>query len=154
MLKFTPPAAVIRERTERLLAERPDAAHLAPPFAAVAEGLGLAIAAQTAEPFRLPENRPVVLVVGDDLDTSLGPDGFHKPSLRRVLRRAAGVAVMAGAPRPEPYALAAEAALTFGATMVLIECREITEGDWNAFVATAAPRVPRLIVTPFPEHEA
>jgi hypothetical protein len=59
---------------------------------------------------------------------------------------------MAGLSVPEAYAQAAWMALNTGRIMVLIECREPTEGDWNSCVKETAPEVLRLIVTPMPEN--
>ena len=138
MLYVKVTAAEVRERVARLLTERPRGAHLAPIFAAIADGLAVVIAAQTRDAFRVPKGRPAVVVIGDDTDTSLGPCAFHQSSLRRVLRRAAGIAVMAGAPKPEVYALAPKVALALGATMVLVECRETTEATGTP--SSAKPR--------------
>ena len=95
-----------------------------------------------------------MLLIGDDAAASRGPDGFHRASLRRALRRATHVAVRAGAPVPAVYAAAPELALAGGGTVLLIETTERHEGDWAAFVRRHAPRAAGLLVTPPPTGSA
>ena len=151
---FTPTARQVRERVARMVAERPAAGHLTPVFLAATRGVLVAVIGQGRHVFALPPGRPAVLIIGDDAAASRGPDGFHRASLRRALRRATHVAVRAGAPVPAVYAAAPEPALAGGGAVVLIETRERHEADWVAFVRRHAPDAACLLVTPPPTGSA
>ena len=81
---FTPTARQVRERVARMVAERPAAGHLASVFLSATRGVMVAVVAQGRHAFTLPPRRPAVPIIGDDAAASLGPDGFHRASLRRT----------------------------------------------------------------------
>ena len=119
------------------------------------KGCALAIAPQGHRPFALPRDRgPVICIVGDDLHQALGPAGFHRLSLRRVLAGSVALIIVSGEPDPTAYALAATSAaglcpLGLGSNAVLIETRPEREGEWLAF---ATKHRPDLLVTLYRSH--
>jgi hypothetical protein len=126
------------------------------------KGCALAIAPQGRRPFALPRDRqrpdrvrgPVICIVGDDLHQALGPAGFHRPSLRRVLAGSVALIIVSGEPDPTAYALAATSAaglcpLGLGWNAVLIETRPERESEWLAF---ASKHRPDLLVTLYRSH--
>lgn len=63
-----------RDALDHALSRAP--AHLRPAFLAVRDhGCGFVLAAQGSAPFRVPKDRPAIVVVGDDLAEALSPPG-------------------------------------------------------------------------------
>jgi hypothetical protein len=121
--------------------------HLVPCFEAMLFGAGLLVVAQSTAPFRLPTRRPTVILVGDDTDRSLGPDGFHASSVNRAIRSAGSVAVIACAPVPAAYAGPVRRAVSTRRNAVVIETRPEHEIPWIKLVQRLAPEVPLLVAS-------
>ena len=97
-------------------------AYLQPVLLAVRDcRVGFLFAAQGSGPFAIPakpKRAAAVIILGDDMEQSAGPGGFHLPSVRRVIRAAATFAVVSSAPDASVYAamaLAAAATSALGA---------------------------------------
>jgi len=109
-------------------------AHLVPMLKAVRDhGMTFVIAAQSRRGFEMPATGPAVVIIGDDLARSLGPPGFHLKSVRRLLGRAAAVAIMSGAPVEAMYGRMTREAVTRGAIVVLIETTQAHEEEWDTY---------------------
>jgi hypothetical protein len=80
----------------------------------------------------LPSAKPIITVIGDDLHVSLGPNGFH-PSIRKLFRSADAAVIVACAPEPELYAIAAAVAVLKRRHVVLVESRTERELEWCEF---------------------
>jgi hypothetical protein len=80
----------------------------------------------------LPSDKPIITVIGDDLYTSLGPNGFH-PSIRKLFRAAEAAVIVACAPEQKFYAIAATVAVLEHRNAVIVECRTERELEWHAF---------------------
>ena len=120
--------------------------YLAPIIRAVRDdGIGLLMIPQGGGRFdRPPACRPWVAIIGDDLDRSLGPGGFHKVSIRKLLKRAHGCSIVSSAAMPNVYAAAAAMAGTCRRNTVLIETTPLHELPWIEMVQRARPRLPIL----------
>lgn len=116
--------------------------HLRPIVKAVRDhDVDMAFARQQAGPFRLPnEVRPVIIMVGDDMDSAMGPPGFHLPSIRRCIRGAHAFAVISGAPHPDVYTALALAAVATRRNTMIIETRPEQEIQWVTLVQKLAPK--------------
>jgi hypothetical protein len=142
----SPPARHQQEAGERAM----NAAHLAPIRAALASGQvkgGSWFPGDRPVPWRVMDG-PAVILIGDDLAVSRGPTAFHQGSLKRMLKRASHIAIMAGMPIEIPYRAAPLAAAASGKLVLLIECQETTEAQWHAWVRRWAPKAALLTVTP------
>lgn len=140
----------------RQFADTCRARHMAPIYAAIADAgiaFGFAIQGRTGK-FSPPlASRPWVYILGDDLTISYGPDGFHLPSVKRLLKQATHTCVHSGAPLPEVYAGAAYMA-GLGARVVIVETQLRHHGAWYDLVKQHAPRAGYLDVCPKPEGSA
>src|SRR5688500_12914617 len=111
-------AAELQRLAERA---RGEAAHLRPLVEAVSRGVPFIMVPRGC-PFLVPRRMvdgPAVALFGDDLEDAKGPEAFHLPGLRKLLRAASGVAVMSGAPVPTIYATAPMIALATRRPVVL-----------------------------------
>jgi hypothetical protein len=144
-------------RLARMLSSiTPEAAHLRPIVQAIPYGVAV-LFARPRQVFRAPRamlGRAAVVIVGDDREVAEGPEAFHLPALRKLLRACAGFAVMSGAPVRDAYVLGPALALAVDRPVVLIETQERREADWWAFARKLAPRAAKLLVTPRPEGNA
>lgn len=142
---------------------QPNAEHLLCIYRAVAERrLGYVIVPQGAEYKALPESalgRPLLFLVGDDLQEAKGPEGFDAITLRRVFDGAGHVVLNAADTNPAFYQLAVEFAV-LGQKAVLIETRPDFQDDWLACVTQNAPEAGVTICSPnaprnsrFPFHD-
>ena len=124
--------------------------HLRPVILAVRDHrIGLLLVAQSAGPFaipREPKRAAAIVIVGDDFDRSLGPDGFHLPSLRRAIRACRAFAVVSSAADPTLYAGLSAAAVS-GCNTMIVETRLEHEFQWVALIQKLAPKRPLLIST-------
>jgi hypothetical protein len=135
---------------EMVMHARERAPWLEPIADALRCGCGMLIATQNAGPFRLPRKpklKPTIAMIGDDLHEALGPAAFHQPSLRRLLRAAAGVAVISSGPEAIVYRAAADRAVQLRRHVVIVETRIEQEIPWLAFVHKTAPKLPILLST-------
>jgi hypothetical protein len=143
---------LMRAQIDEMVQEARERAPWLEPIAeALRCGCGLLIATQHVGPFRLPREplKPTIAVIGDDILEALGPDpdAFHLPSLRRLLRAAAGVALISSGPEPIVYRAAADKAVVLRRHVVIIETRIEQEIPWLAFIRKTAPKHPVLLGT-------
>ena len=125
------------------------APHLAPILDATASGLvGFGHVKQHAGCFRFASRRPIVLIVGDDAELSWGPQAFHRPSLRRFVRKAASVVIVSGAADPRVYVAAVAAAIITGRDVAIVETVEAHEPAWLTLARDARPDIKILLSTP------
>lgn len=123
--------------------------HLVPALKAVRnEGCTFMVAAQSRAGFVVPGGRPAIVIIGDDLQRSLGPPGFHVKSLRRYLTRCGAVAVMSGAPVATLYAQLCDVAVSHRKCVALIETREEHEAEWYAFAEECTPHASITLASP------
>jgi hypothetical protein len=80
----------------------------------------------------LPSDKPIITLIGDDLNVSLGPNGFHA-SIRKLFRSADAAVIVACAAEQKFYANAATVAVLERRNAVIVECRPETELEWLAF---------------------
>jgi hypothetical protein len=127
------------------------AEHLRPIWEAIRDvGLGLTIVPQGGKLGLLSKRarqRPRITIVGDDLYSAMGPDGFSKKTLGRVFNDAAAVFLMSGL-RVEAYAAAVADAVLLGHHVIIIETRVEQETKWLAHVYKHAPVARLIIATP------
>lgn len=122
--------------------------HLRPILLAVRDSnVGWATVTQRSGRFDLPRCRPSIVVIGDDLDISMGPDGFHRKSIRRALARCKLIAVVASEALPGPYEAAARMAADQRRDAMVIETRPEHEMHWLALVHREAPAAKLIIAT-------
>lgn len=117
-------------------------AYLHPILQAVRDhGVGMMFVPQVTEPFRLPRDhkRPAIIIIGDDFDCAVGPDGFHLPSIRRAIRACQAFAVVSSAPPPAVYLTVAVGAAALRQSAMLIETRPEQEIQWVSLIQKLAP---------------
>lgn len=133
-----------RARIDHALTVLP--AHLRPILLAVRDyDVAWASIAQRAGRFDLPLDKPTITVIGDDLHEALGPSGFHRRSVRKVIAASRVVAVVACEPMLLAYAAAATAAAGFGLNGTVIETRPEQEMQWIALVKAENPSAQLII---------
>lgn len=141
-------AAVTRASLDRAMQHV--APHLRSLLVAVRDhGLGFMFVPQAADPFRIPKrsSRPAIVLIGDDFDVARGPDAFHMPSIRRIIRSCDSFAVVSSEPAVELYAtMAAAASLTRRSSMI-IETRPEQEIQWVHLIRKLAPGRPICLAT-------
>ena len=123
--------------------------HLKPICKAVADyGCRFAVVAQRSGRFRFPASEgPMITLIADDLDAALGPDGFHRKSLRRLIREAGCAVIVSSGPEERVYQTAAATAVVMRQPVVLIETRIEQELPWLDFVQKTKPGLPTLVST-------
>ncbi len=137
-----PPAAI-----DQALVSSP--AHLLPVLATVRDKrAAMMFVEQASDPFALPRSAKLAATVfiGDDMHVSMGPDGFHLPSLRRLIRACRAFAVVSSAPDIDLYASMAAVAVS-GRHALIVETRLAHEFQWVALIQKLAPRRPLIIST-------
>lgn len=125
------------------------APHLYPVLLAVRDHhVGMLFVGQDAGVFSIPKKhaRPAVVLIGDDMEESIGPEGFHMPSMRRMIRACSAFTVVSSAPTPEIYALGTAPAVG-GKNAAIIETRLAHEFQWVALIQKLAPGRPILLST-------
>lgn len=105
------------------------------------EGCGLLMVGQGRERFDVPQDRPSVLVIGDDLAAALGPSAFHERSLRRYLPRCRAGIVVACEPLPALYWEVCNWARTKREDVVIVETRLEREAEWLDLLRTSSPGI-------------
>ena len=103
------------------------------------EGCGLLMVAQSPEAFEVPEDRPHIVVLGDDLAAALGPGGFDDESVRAFLPRCGAVAIVACAPIAALYWEVATWAVKDREPVLIIETRPEREAEWVELVRALVP---------------
>lgn len=138
-----------RERLDLAVEHGP--AHLRPIMMAVRDcGVSLGIIGQDAGPFSPPDNRPSILIIGDDLFTAEGPTAFHAKSLHRYFKRCRAAVIVSCEPMAAAYASAAAVA-SLGRDVVIIETRIECEEAWRQRLLASNPKVSLLVATVRPE---
>lgn len=115
--------------------------------AAMVHGVYIVNAIQSKEPFREHEERPTIFLIGDDLGWSVGPDGFHMPSIRRAIRSLVAFSVISCAPLVEAYAMPAAMAVARRDNVMIVETLLDHEADWYNLIQKLAPNKPILLAT-------
>jgi hypothetical protein len=93
-----------------------------------------------------------VAIIGDDMDCSLGPDHFDPAVIRKLLEKAAGIAIISSALVENVYALFAEFAGIRREGMVIIETRPEHEMQWIERVSKMTPKTFLIVTTPPPKE--
>lgn len=96
---------------------------------------------------RSEKTNPKVVVICDNLFTAMGPNAFHRKSLRRILPNAGRIVLHCAAPLPQHYEFATNEALTKGSA-VIIESMPERESEWFAFILKNTPRYNLTVITP------
>lgn len=124
--------------------------HLIPVLTAVRDlGLAMMFVPQGQDPFRIPKTprKPTMTIVGDDLAKAFGPDAFHMPSIRRVIRESRVFAVVSSAATVEVYGAISATAAAVRVNAVLVETRPEQELAWVALIQKLAPGRPLWLST-------
>ena len=125
--------------------------HLAPLLAGVRGGVINLALIHRKSPVAVygasPAPRPMVMLVGDDLDGSHGPEGFDHSDLIAAAKAASHVVVYSGAADPELYQLFVAAA-TLGRLVLVVETRTAHHEKWKRFLGRYAPRAALLDISP------
>lgn len=124
----------------------PVAPHVRTLAGAARFGVSLCIVPQAVKKFQAA-SKPTIFVIGDDTDKSVGPDGFHLPSLRRAIRSCAAFSVISCAPLPEAYACPSMTALALSLNAMIVETRLEHEAAWYSLIQRFAPDRPILLAT-------
>lgn len=117
--------------------------HLRPIIEAVRDyNVDMLFIPQGAGAFRIPAKhpRPVIYLVGDDFDCAEGPEGFHMPSLRRVIRQSKCFAVISSEPQQDAYTTMAATACAVRCNTLIIETRPEQEIQWVHLIQKLAPK--------------
>jgi hypothetical protein len=131
--------AVPRERLTSVI-DSGIGAHLRPIWIAIRDaGIACCIVPQGNEPFDPPENKPTVLILGDDMVEALGPPAFHGPSLKRFIKRCHGAVLVACEPMPVAYEAAAATAAGLCVNIAIVETRSNQEAAWKAALDAINP---------------
>jgi hypothetical protein len=141
-------AGLSRDTLSRVMENSPS--HLRPIIAAVRDGqIAFMFVAQGFDAFRIPKraDRPSITILGDDLNAAHGPDGFHLPSVRRVIRASAFFAVVSSAPPTGVYATMAATTVASRKNGLIIETRPEQEIPWLALIQKMAPGRPIYLAT-------
>ena len=139
-------AAVPRARLDASLASAP--AHLRPILLAVRDG-GCAwlTIPQGRDPFDVPTGKPVIAVVGDDMDETWGPSGLPRPSLQRLLRSCRAVSVVSCEPSALAYAVPVATAVGLRRNVAIVETGPLQEAAWIKLIQRIAPKASLVIAT-------
>lgn len=101
---------------------------------------------QGSSAFRIPAGRPAIVLIGDDLEQSTGPAGFHLPSVRRAIRASRAFAVVSATPTIDVYAGLTSVAIG-GVNVMIVETRLEHEFAWVELIQKLAPDQPLCIST-------
>lgn len=146
---------IAKSGDELMDAQRRAAPHWRPILHAVRNhGVTLAGIYQDDAPFRIPRGRPTILLLGDDLDASVGPAHFHAKSLRRFVSRCCYGIVVACSPEIALYLTAATIASGLRKDVVLVETRPEHEADWVDRLRQIKPGLPLMVGMVRPQSEA
>jgi hypothetical protein len=133
-----PPVTVDREAAVQRLKAKPPR-HFRGLLEATRDfAIGLVWAFQGPFEFARPSGRPSVILIGDDLACSTGPDGFHEESVRAALKDARFVGIVATEPLLYIYNSAATCAARDRLNAVIIETRIEHKDAWLALVQEMA----------------
>lgn len=102
---------------------------------------------QKAGRFDPPKGRPIITIIGDDLHVAMGPAGFHRKSVRRLLAASRFISIVAGEPKVLAYATPALGAAGMGFNGTIIETRPEFEMQWYALAKAEAPNAQFIFVS-------
>jgi hypothetical protein len=102
-------------------------------------GVLMCVVPQGNEPFDTPEDKPTILILGDDMIEALGPPAFHRPSLNRFVKRCHGAVLVACEPLPLAYGAAATTAAGLCVNIAIIETRPNQEAAWKTALDAINP---------------
>lgn len=88
--------------------------------------------------------RPFIVLVGDDMDSALGPDQYDRAALKRLIGQIDGVAIVCCEPPPEAYSSIALLAAA-GHKGLIIETRPEQEIAWAKLVLEVRADMPILL---------
>lgn len=88
--------------------------------------------------------RPFIVLVGDDMDSALGPDQYDRAALKRLIGQTCGVAIVCCEPPPEAYSSIALLAAA-GHNGLIIETRPEQEIAWTKLVQEVRADMPILL---------
>lgn len=149
MVVSMPDCLIVSSPTREVLNEslRATQPHLRPILFAVRDkGCRHLFVMQGPQPFPVePSGAPVIAIIGDDTVRSVGPDGFHRKSLRRLVKSAAVAVVMVGL-SDEAYLEAASWAVLKRKNVVIVETRTAHELVWTGFLRDLNPDLGVLVV--------
>jgi hypothetical protein len=129
--------------------------HLRPIWIAVRDaGVACGIVPQGGEAFDPPEDKPTIIIIGDDMLESLGPIAFHQPSLKRFVKRCRGAVIVACEPLLVAYATAAATAAGLRFNVVIVETRPEHEADWKQALDAINPDLNYILCSVRPEGHA
>jgi len=134
------------ERMETSVAEK--APHLLPVVQVVRDvGVGFLVIPQRATGLDRGIDlltRPFIVLVGDDMDSALGPDQYDHAALKRLIGQIDGVAIVSCEPPPEAYSSIALLAAA-GHNGLIIETRPEQEIAWTHVVQAVRADIPILL---------
>ena len=142
-----------RERLTFAVEHGPE--HLRPLYLAARDfGVRLATIEQRAGAFRPPTDKPVLMVLGDDTLTPLGPAGFDRKSVKRFAARCDVAVVMSCAPLLAGYAAAAACAAGYRRDALIVESQPKHEQAWLDLLREANPSMRIIVGAVRPASEA
>jgi len=152
---FPPPIITPRVPRERLdeAIQRAQASypHLVPIYEAVRDfGCVHAIIPQRSGPFDQPKEsvrRPIMLTIGDDIDTSMGPAAFDRRSIKRFVRSCTTAVIVSSEPIVQAYATVAMVAAIYRRNVILVETRLQHETAWLCVLRKMKPDLGVLLST-------
>lgn len=124
----------------------PVAPHVRTLAGATRFGVSLCIVPQAVKKFQAA-SKPTIFVIGDDTDKSVGPDGFHLPSIQRAIRSCAAFSVISCDALTTAYACPAMVAMTLRLNAMIVETQLEHEADWYHLIEKYAPGAPILLAT-------
>ena len=125
-------------------------AHHRPLISAVRRGgCDWTVVLQREGAFRLPRQRPQILVIGDDVgvEGSEGPAAFDADSIRRFISRCRSVVILSAGAEAATYTAVAAVAARDRHDICLVETLPRHEGAWTQCVQSANADVALLICT-------
>ena len=142
MILFEPHPQMREALRTRLAEPIPDnARHLVPIWRAVADSdVTFATVFQNDGRFTIPDARPAVVILGDDLDRARGPLAFRARSLRAFLPRCGAIAFVGCEAMPVVYANAARMAVDDRHTVAIIESQPEHERRSSTSSTRSRPR--------------
>lgn len=136
----------------------PRLAHMRPLYLAMRDaGVRLAFILHGDEPIELLTDQATIFLFGDDTDKARGPMAFSKKAVRAAARASVGAVIVAGAPDPAYYAIAAGTALgarvlmqgdeQVNGSVIIVETLPYQERAWADFLKRSNPSIAILICT-------
>ena len=150
-------AGMNRQQFDALIAENKSAPHLNSIYAAIRDyKINFFVLPPDGRPLQsdmLNAAAPFTAIIGDDTDRSVGPNGFDKPSLRLLIRKATSAAVISSEIVPNIYTLMSLMSGMLRANTVIVETRPQHEMEWIRFLQDASPHIPMVVSTALPEQK-